>query len=87
MAVDPESDKLPANLSPDDMKVVTLWLLSPERVEAGHHGVGLKAAKYQAASAQRRHLPQTASNLYWLALLGTLFLGSSLLVRVAACTR
>jgi hypothetical protein len=45
LAVDPESDKLPANLPPDDMKVVTLWLLSPERVEAGHHGVGLKAAK------------------------------------------
>jgi hypothetical protein len=93
LAVDPASDKLPANLSPDDMKVVTLWLLSPERVEAGHHGAGLKAAKYQAASTGRRHLPQTASSFYWLALLGTLSLGSSLLVRAArlkrspACTR
>jgi LPXTG-motif cell wall-anchored protein len=93
LAVDPASDKLPATLSPDDMKVVTLWLLSPERVEAGHHGAGLKAAKYQAASAGRRHLPQTASNLYWLALLGMLSLGSSLVVRAArlkrspACTR
>ena len=93
LAVDPASDKLPANLTPDDMKVVTLWLLSPERVEAGHHGAGLKAAKYQVASAGRRHLPQTASNFYWLALLGTLSLGSSLLLRAMrlkgtpACTR
>jgi hypothetical protein len=93
LAVDPESDKLPAHLSPDDMKVVSLWLLSPERVEAGHHGVGLKAAKYEVASAGRRHLPQTASNLYWLALLGTVSLSLSLLMRAAqlkrspACTR
>jgi hypothetical protein len=90
LAVDPASDKLPANLSPDDMKVVTLWLLSPERVEAGHRGVGLTAAKYQTAS--RRHLPQTASNFYWLALLGSLSLGASLVMRAArlrksvACT-
>jgi LPXTG-motif cell wall-anchored protein len=86
LAVDPASDKLPADLSPDDMKVVTLWLLSPERVEAGHHGAGLKAAKYQAASA-RRHLPQTASNFYWLALLGTLSLSLSLLLRATRLRR
>jgi hypothetical protein len=66
LAVDPASDKLPANLSPDDMKVVTLWLLSPERVEAGHRGIGLKATKYSAASS-RSHLAQTAKQhvLVW----------------------
>ena len=46
MAVDPTYDKLPSNLSPDDMKVVTLWLLSPERITANDTGKGVKAAKY-----------------------------------------
>lgn len=96
-AVDPASDKLPANLSADDMKVVTLWLLSPERVEAGHRGVGLTAVKYvapappseytQEASASRRHLPKTASNTYWFGLLGVLSLALSLVVRFTRRTR
>jgi len=68
LAADPAYDKLPANLSPDDMKVVTLWLLSPERVSNGR-GVGLKAAKYVAppgmpAVPTRNQLPQTASSAY-----------------------
>ncbi len=68
LAADPAYDKLPANLSPDDMKVVTLWLLSPERV-SNDHGVGLKAAKYVApggmpAVPTRNQLPQTASDAY-----------------------
>lgn len=96
LAVDPESDKLPADLSPDDMKVVTLWLLSPKRVEAGR-GVGLNAAKYastvpkttttEVASASPRHLPKTASNIYWLALCGFLLVGSSLVVRATRSIR
>jgi hypothetical protein len=45
MAADPAYDHLPANLSADDMKVVTLWLLSPERI-SNHHGIGVKAAHY-----------------------------------------
>ena len=45
LAFDPTYDKLPAKLSPDDMKVVTLWLLSPKRIK-GNHGKGLAAAKY-----------------------------------------
>ena len=45
LAVDPSYDKLPAHLSQDDMKVVTLWLLSPERI-ANNVGEGVKAAKY-----------------------------------------
>ncbi len=46
MAVDPSYDKLPSNLSADDMKVVTLWLLSPERITADNVGQGVKAVKY-----------------------------------------
>jgi LPXTG-motif cell wall-anchored protein len=86
LAVDPESDKLPANLSPDDMKVVTLWLLSPKRVEAGHHGIGLNAVKYTSPML-RRHLPQTASSTYWFALFGVLSIALSLLVRTLRVAR
>jgi hypothetical protein len=49
LAVDPTYDKLPPNLSPDDMKVVTLWLLSPERI-TGNKGKGVKAEKYAGLS-------------------------------------
>ena len=52
MAVDPEYDKLPANLTADDMKVVTLWLLAPERITADNVGKGVKAAKYVPDSNQ-----------------------------------
>lgn len=48
LAVDPSYDKLPSDLSADDMKVVTLWLLSPERISADNVGQGVKAAKYSA---------------------------------------
>jgi hypothetical protein len=51
LAVDPTGDKLPENLSQSDMKIATLWLLSPERIAADRHGVGLKAAKYEVAAA------------------------------------
>ncbi len=46
LAFDHEYDKLPANLSADDMKVVSLWILSPERITAENKGQGVKAAKY-----------------------------------------
>jgi hypothetical protein len=48
LAVDPESDKLPVKLSADDMKIVTLWLLSPKRITADNRGEGVNAAKYQS---------------------------------------
>jgi len=55
MAFDPEYDKLPANLSPDDMKVVTLWLLTPKPLTATDRQKGVEARKYvppvQMASA------------------------------------
>lgn len=64
LAVDPSYDKLPANLSPDDMKVVTLWLLSPERIIAGNtpgkKGKGVNAEKYAGIPRQATGV-QTAS--------------------------
>jgi len=72
MAADPAYDKLPANLSADDMKVVTLWLLSPERV-SNQHGVGLRATKY-ADSVMFKSLPETASTTYAFAVAGIVFL-------------
>ena len=62
MAVDPSYDKLPSNLSADDMKVVTLWLLSPERVTADNTGQGVKAAKYVAPNAAPSADATVASN-------------------------
>lgn len=52
LAVDPEYDKLPANLTADDMKVVTLWLLSPKRITAADRGKGVAAVKYVPSSNQ-----------------------------------
>ncbi len=51
LAVDPEYDKLPLNLTPDDMKIVTLWLLSPKRIAADNHGKGVTAVKYDSTIA------------------------------------
>ena len=52
MAVDPAYDKLPSDLSPDDMKVVTLWLLAPKTVTPDHHGEGVTANKYASVKKQ-----------------------------------
>lgn len=46
MAVDPSYDKLPKNLSADDMKVVTLWLLAPKQITADGKGAGVEPTKY-----------------------------------------
>ena len=67
MAVDPTYDRLPENLSPDDMKVVTLWLLSPKEVTPEGKGKGVEAAKYaDIRNAQRTQTasasPQPATN-------------------------
>jgi LPXTG-motif cell wall-anchored protein len=50
LAVDPVWDRLPENLTADDMKVVTLWLLSPKRITADHHGEGVAAAHYKPST-------------------------------------
>lgn len=61
LAYDPSYDKLPANLSPADRKVVTLWLLAPKTVTPQGTGEGLTAAKYSAprAMASAEPLPKT----------------------------
>ena len=59
MAVDPTYDKLPKNLSPDDMKVVTLWLLSPKEITPEQKGKGVEAAKY--ADVRSKQNTQVAS--------------------------
>jgi len=82
LAVDPAFDKLPDALSSDDMKVVTLWLLAPERITPDRRGSGLKVARYEAGSPVKRpdtkivasvrpqHLPKTAGNTFSLAAWG-----------------
>lgn len=52
LAVDPAYDKLPKKLSADDMKVVTLWLLSPERITSDSKGKGVKAEKWASVKHQ-----------------------------------
>ena len=82
LAFDPTYDKLPDNLSPEDRKVVTLWLLSPKRVTAGGRGEGLSAAKYatspkmQAKNSEPmpQKMPKTASSIYLKLCLGSLLL-------------
>ncbi len=59
MAVDPSYDKLPKNLAPDDMKVVTLWLLSPKEITPQQKGKGVEAAKY--ADVRSKQNTQVAS--------------------------
>jgi hypothetical protein len=70
LAYDPSYDKLPANLSPADRKVVTLWLLAPKTVTSAGKGEGLTAAKYSvpkvmaAAEPLPKTMPKTASNAF-----------------------
>ncbi len=81
MAVDPAYDKLPQNLSQDDMKVVTLWLLSPKRITADNRGEGVSAKKYSDSQhealraeapkkAEGRELPATASHTTEIGMIG-----------------
>jgi hypothetical protein len=70
LAYDASYDKLPANLSAEDRKVVTLWLLAPKTVTREGKGEGLKAAKYGApkmmASAEPlpKKMPKTSTNSF-----------------------
>ncbi len=59
LAMDPSYDKLPGNLSPDDMKVVTLWLAKPKTVTADNKGQGVTATKL--ADIRGGGHPETAS--------------------------
>ena len=92
LAVDPEYDKLPSNLTAEDMKVVTLWLLSPERITASNKGEGVKAAKYKVANqpasktevagVTRKHLPKTASDTFSFLLYGLIALAAAISLRL-----
>jgi hypothetical protein len=89
LAVDPASEgKSPelAQLSKDDMEIVTLWMLTPERVNAQASDVKISASKYQAKETQPsnqqvamlnkpailKRLPHTASALPLILLAGML---------------
>jgi hypothetical protein len=93
LAIDPASDNLAttqdAGLSNDDMKIVTLWMLTPTAV-----GPGIEGAKYhpdapqpiQTAEVRKpvvARLPKTASELplVWLAALSSLAAGVALTLR------
>jgi len=96
LAVDPASEgKAPelANLSHDDMQVVTLWTLTPERVAAPAREVKISAARYVAPEAQAanapanrpailKQLPHTASLLPWVVMLGMLASFCACLLRI-----
>lgn len=78
-AIDPASEGRPAlikGLSKSDFELVTLWLLSPTQVGPGDSSGGIQAERYQqqvataAAKPVIRKLPQTASNLPLIGLLG-----------------
>jgi hypothetical protein len=76
LAYDPSYDKLPANLSAEDRKVVTLWLLSPKTVTADGKGEGLTAAKYSvpnktaAVQPLPSKMPKTSTNAFFEIALG-----------------
>lgn len=81
LATDPTLDNLPDTLSAEDMKVATLWRLSPKRILPDHRGNGLKVARYESspvmrpsmnlvANIRRERLPKTASNTFSLAAWG-----------------
>jgi hypothetical protein len=94
-AVDPAYDKLPCNLSADDMKVATLWSLSPQRITGANQGVGVKEVRYGKANkstppqskkivdAPVKRLPKTATNTWSLALWGAVLLAAALCLRTS----
>ena len=92
-AVDPASEGRSANpnLSSEDLKMVTLWMLTPKRVGPEAGSAGISAERYQAptqvASAAVparpkarpviKVLPHTASSLALVELAGILSLGAA----------
>jgi len=78
-AVDPASEGKLANISRDDLQVLTLWLLSLQEVGPDAPSGGIKAERYQqtVSAAYRpaiKSLPHTASLMpvVWMAGLGLL---------------
>jgi len=88
-AIDPASEGRPLEikgLSKSDLQLVTLWLLSPTRVGPGDTSGGIQAERYPEVAVARKpvitRLPQTASNLPWIGLMGALSLLTALAIRV-----
>jgi LPXTG-motif cell wall-anchored protein len=89
-AIDPASEGRPVTikgLSKSDLELVTLWLLSSTHVGPGDSSEGIQAERYrEIASAPQKpvisRLPQTGSNLPWIALLGALSILCALAVRI-----
>ena len=91
LAIDPASEGMPPapGLSPEDMKIVTLWMLTPTPVGPDNAKAGIQATRYQAPSstmserAEARppvlpRLPKTASELPLLGIVGLCSFGLAL---------
>ncbi len=86
-AIDPESDDMvsAANLSPDEMHIVTLWLLTPTAV-GPKAPAGIQAKRLTELASARKptgKLPHTASDLPLFALLGAFSLAGAFGLRSA----
>ena len=88
-AIDPASEgKISDNtLSKDDMKLLTLWLLSFEQVSPDNKTSGIKAVRYQeTASVSHKpvisSLPHTASQVPLIWLVGLCSLAAAVILRL-----
>jgi hypothetical protein len=88
-AIDPASEGRPIEIkgmSKSDLRLITLWLLSSTHVGPGDTASGIQAERYPEVATARKpvisKLPQTASNLPWVALLGVLSVLSALTIRL-----
>jgi hypothetical protein len=94
-AIDPVSEGRPGNLadlSKVDREEITLWLLTQTHVGPGDTASGIQAERYpMVASARRKssvaRLPQTASNLPLIVMLGMFSLVAAISVRIYRCAR
>jgi hypothetical protein len=89
-AIDPVSEGRPGNLadlSKVDREEITLWLLTQTHVGPGDTAGSIQAERYPEVAAAKRkpsvaRLPQTASNLPLLVLVGVLALMAAISLRV-----
>ncbi len=89
-AIDPVSEGRPPTirgLSRTDLELVTLWLLSSTTVGPGDSSAGIQAERYPEVAQAAAHkpaisrLPQTASYLPWIGLLGAFSLVMAFFMR------
>jgi hypothetical protein len=88
-AIDPASEGRPIEikgLSKSDLQLVTLWLLSATQVGPGDTSGGIQAERYPEVAVARKpvvsRLPQTASNLPLIGLVGAFSMLAALAIRV-----